>query len=126
MNARTGPKPSRLDRDFGRKKWGDEGYAMEELVAELSAACASLELTPEPREEHASYLDHWPTVLRRVKRAIFQAAKLSDACRKMLPVITEHTTARSCGRKRYGSLLGKAIQQAIPATAAKTDVSRTS
>ena len=26
--------PSRLDRDFGRKRWGDEGYAMEELVAE--------------------------------------------------------------------------------------------
>jgi antirestriction protein ArdC len=25
--------PSRLDRDFGRKRWGDEGYAMEELVA---------------------------------------------------------------------------------------------
>jgi antirestriction protein ArdC len=24
---------SRLDRDFGRKRWGDEGYAMEELVA---------------------------------------------------------------------------------------------
>ena len=26
---------SRLNRDFNRKKWGDEGYAMEELVAEL-------------------------------------------------------------------------------------------
>jgi antirestriction protein ArdC len=26
-------QPSRLDRDFGRKKFGDEGYAMEELVA---------------------------------------------------------------------------------------------
>jgi len=25
--------PSRLDREFGRKHWGDEGYAMEELVA---------------------------------------------------------------------------------------------
>jgi antirestriction protein ArdC len=25
--------PTRLDRDFGRKRWGDEGYAMEELVA---------------------------------------------------------------------------------------------
>lgn len=25
--------PARLDRDFGRKRWGDEGYAMEELVA---------------------------------------------------------------------------------------------
>lgn len=25
--------PSRLDREFGRKRWGDEGYAKEELVA---------------------------------------------------------------------------------------------
>jgi antirestriction protein ArdC len=24
--------PKRLDREFGRKRWGDEGYAMEELV----------------------------------------------------------------------------------------------
>jgi len=29
---------SRLDRSFGREKWGDEGYAREELVAELGAA----------------------------------------------------------------------------------------
>jgi antirestriction protein ArdC len=27
---------SRLERDFGRKAWGDEGYAREELVAELA------------------------------------------------------------------------------------------
>ena len=35
---------SRLDREFGRKRWGDEGYAAEELVAELGAAflCADL------------------------------------------------------------------------------------
>jgi antirestriction protein ArdC len=37
---------SRLDRDFGRKRWGDEGYAIEGLVAELGAAflCADLGL----------------------------------------------------------------------------------
>ena len=45
--------PTRLDRSLGRKKWGDEGYAMEELVAELGSAflCADLGLTPEVREE---------------------------------------------------------------------------
>jgi antirestriction protein ArdC len=50
--------PSRLDRGFGRKHFGDEGYAMEELVAELGAAflCADLELTPQIRDDHASYL----------------------------------------------------------------------
>ena len=52
---------SRLDRDFGRKAWGDEGYAREELVAELGSAflCADLELTPEVREDHASYIASW-------------------------------------------------------------------
>jgi antirestriction protein ArdC len=68
--------PSRLDRDFGRKRFGDEGYAMEELVAELGSAflSADLELTPEAREDHASYIASWIKVLRDDKRAIFTAA----------------------------------------------------
>jgi antirestriction protein ArdC len=35
---------SRLDREFGRKRFGDEGYAMEELVAELGSAFLSADL----------------------------------------------------------------------------------
>jgi len=68
--------PSRLARDFGRKRWGDEGYAMEELVAELGAAflCADLDLTLEPRPDHASYIDSWLRVLKSDKRAVFSAA----------------------------------------------------
>jgi antirestriction protein ArdC len=68
--------PSRLAREFGRKRWGDEGYAMEELVAELGAAFLStdLELTPELREDHAAYIASWITVLKNDKRAIFTAA----------------------------------------------------
>ena len=67
---------SRLDRDFGRKRFGDEGYAMEELVAELGAAflAADLDLTPEPREDHAAYIGSWLKVLKNDKRAIFTAA----------------------------------------------------
>lgn len=68
--------PSRLDRDFGRKQWGDEGYAREELVAELASAflCADLGITPEVREDHASYIAEWLDVLKNDKRAIFTAA----------------------------------------------------
>jgi antirestriction protein ArdC len=68
--------PSRLDRDFGRKHWGDEGYAREELVAELAGAflAADLGLTPEVREDHAAYIASWLTVLKNDKRAIFTAA----------------------------------------------------
>jgi len=68
--------PSRLARQLGRKRYGDEGYAREELVAELGAAflAADLDLEPEVREDHAAYIEHWITVLRSDKRAIFQAA----------------------------------------------------
>lgn len=68
--------PSRLDRSFGQKRYGDHGYAMEELVAELGAAflCGDLELTPELRDDHASYLEAWLKVLKGDKRAIFTAA----------------------------------------------------
>ncbi len=67
---------TRLNREFGRKKWGDEGYAMEELVAELGSAflCADLQITPEVREDHASYIDSWLKVLKDDKRAVFSAA----------------------------------------------------
>ncbi len=68
--------PSRLARDFGRKAWGDQAYAHEELVAELGSAflCADLQLTPEVRDDHAAYIASWLTILKNDKRFIFQAA----------------------------------------------------
>ena len=67
---------TRLNREFGRKRWGDAGYAAEELVAELGAAflCADLGIAAEPREDHASYIASWLEVLKQDKRAIFTAA----------------------------------------------------
>jgi antirestriction protein ArdC len=71
---------SRLNREFGRKRFGDEGYAMEELVAELGAAflSADLDLTPEPRPDHAAYISHWLTALKNDRRAIFTAASYAQ------------------------------------------------
>ena len=68
--------PQRLSRDLGGKRFGDVGYAREELVAELGAAflCADLGIALEPREDHASYVGHWLSILREDKRAIFAAA----------------------------------------------------
>nr|MCB7500913.1 ssDNA-binding domain-containing protein [Enterobacter roggenkampii] len=67
---------SRLDRDLGRQRHGDEGYAREELVAELGAAflCADLGLALEPREDHAAYIASWLQVLRDDRRFIVSAA----------------------------------------------------
>jgi antirestriction protein ArdC len=84
--------PSRLDRDFGRKRFGDEGYAREELVAELGSAflCADLGLALEPREDHASYIASWLEVLKQDKRFIVSAAahaqRAVDFLHKFQPV----------------------------------------
>lgn len=68
--------PARLDRDFGRQKFADEGYAREELVAEIGAAflAADLGIALEPRPDHASYIASWLKVLKNDKRAVFTAA----------------------------------------------------
>jgi antirestriction protein ArdC len=65
--------PSRLDRDLGSKRFGDDGYAREELVAELGAAflCSELGVAVEPRADHAAYLAHWLQILKADKKANF-------------------------------------------------------
>ncbi|EKS72403.1 antirestriction protein [Burkholderia sp. SJ98] len=73
---------TRLDRQLG-KRFGDDAYAAEELIAEMGAAfvCAQLGLTPEVRDDHAAYLDHWLKVLKADKKAIFTAASQAQkAC----------------------------------------------
>jgi antirestriction protein ArdC len=82
---------SRLNRDLGRKRFGDAGYAMEELVAEIGAAflCADLGITPETRDDHAAYIASWLKVLKDDKRAIFTAAshaqKAADYLQSLQP-----------------------------------------
>jgi antirestriction protein ArdC len=87
--------PSRLNREFGRKRFGDEGYAMEELVAELGGAflSADLDLTPEPRPDHAAYIAHWLTVLKNDRRAIFTAASYAQRAADFLSGKSETTAA---------------------------------
>jgi antirestriction protein ArdC len=66
---------SRCDRQLG-KRFGDDAYAVEELIAELGSAytMARLELELSPREDHAQYIQSWLKVLKADKRAIFTAA----------------------------------------------------
>jgi len=82
--------PSRLARDFGRAKFGDEGYAKEEIVAEIGSAilCSELDLTPEPREENAAYIDHWKNLIKGDKNFILKAA--SHAQRAADFIISAH------------------------------------
>lgn len=66
---------SRLNRDL-TGRFGDQKYAMEELIAELTSAmiCAQLELPLEPRKDHAPYVQNWLRVMKHDHRAIFTAA----------------------------------------------------
>lgn len=56
--------PARLNRDLGRKKYADAGYAMEELVAEIGASflCCDLGITLGIREDHSAYIQSWLTL----------------------------------------------------------------
>lgn len=77
----------RLDRAFG-KRFADDAYAMEELVAELGAAflCADFSISNEPRPDHAAYLSGWLSILDADKRAIFGAARLASEAATYLRV----------------------------------------
>ena len=77
---------ARCNRELG-KRFGDNAYGAEELIAELGAAftCAHLGLSTEPRADHAQYLASWLKVLKADKRAIFTAAsKAQQACDWMI------------------------------------------
>ena len=69
----------RLDRTFG-ERFGDDAYAMEELVAELGAAflCGDLGISAEPRADHAAYIDSWLRILKGDRKAIFAAASAAS------------------------------------------------
>lgn len=78
--------PTRLNRDLGRKQWGDEGYAKEELVAELGACflAADLGFEPMPEENHAAYIQSWLQALQDDKKLILMAASLAQKATEYL------------------------------------------
>lgn len=89
----TGHK-NRLGRDL-TGRFGSESYAMEELVAELTAIFVSIDLgiSPTPRADHANYLANWLRVLRNDKRAVVtaasQAKKAAEWMQAQQPSINE-------------------------------------
>ena len=86
----TMPK-QRLNREFPSKRWGDDGYAMEELVAEMGTAylCADHGVKGELR--HAGYIEHWLKVLKGDKRAIVSAASKASQAAEYLNAFSEAT-----------------------------------
>ena len=78
-------REDRCERDLDNR-FGDDAYAMEELVAELGAAflCAELEISLQPREDHAGYIQHWMEVMKADKKAIFSAAARANEAASFL------------------------------------------
>lgn len=72
--------PDRLDREFG-KKFGDQAYACEEVVAEMAASLvgADLGLPTFHLDDHAAYIGSWLHVLKRDSRAIMTFAAKAEA-----------------------------------------------
>ncbi|VVD31029.1 ArdC family protein [Paraburkholderia dioscoreae] len=70
---------SRLARDFGAR-FGEDGDALEELVAEFGAALclARIGMPHGQIEHHASHLDSWTRVLKKDKNALFTAASRAN------------------------------------------------
>jgi antirestriction protein ArdC len=68
---------TRLNRDLSGR-FGNEAYAAEELIAELSAAflCAEYQIDGDLR--HAGYIASWLRILKNDNKAVFKAAALAQ------------------------------------------------
>ncbi|WP_395782283.1 ArdC family protein [Aquidulcibacter sp.] len=80
----------RMARTFG-ERFGDDAYAMEEMVAELGAAflCGDLGITVEPRPDHADYIGHWLRILKADRKAIFAAASAANKASEFLMTFSQ-------------------------------------
>ncbi len=85
-------RADRCNRELG-KRFGDNAYSVEELIAELTAAftLAHLGLSSQPRPDHAQYIASWLRVLKADKRAIFTAASKAQQAADFMIRCAEQT-----------------------------------
>ncbi|MEC3928306.1 zincin-like metallopeptidase domain-containing protein [Citrobacter braakii] len=74
---------TRLNREM-KGKFGSEGYAAEELVAELGSAFLMAELGIVGEVQHESYIASWMKALKNDKRYIFKAASAASKAHRYL------------------------------------------
>jgi antirestriction protein ArdC len=87
-----------------RSRFGDDAYAMEELIAEFGAAflCADLQISNEPRLDHACYVSSWLKVLSQDRTALFTAANKANAAVGYLHFVTAASTSGEAGIRPQG------------------------
>lgn len=95
---------TRLNRSFSGK-FGDPAYALEELVAELSAAftCAALGLMPVARRDHAAYLANWVSALKASPKILWSVASKAQAATDFL---VKGAAAGGVDVREVGELVG--------------------
>jgi antirestriction protein ArdC len=96
--------PHRLNRAFG-KRFGDEAYAFEELVAEIAACALGLQigLRPQLLDGHAAYLAHWAKLLKARPNALMEASGHAQrAVDYLLAFSTPEFMAANAGEAGHG------------------------
>lgn len=98
---------SRLDRLKKIARFGNEAYAVEELVAELGAAYLCNEVgvpqAPSKLDDHAAYIASWLAVLERDATAIFTAS--SQASRAVDFILSFSRQDQEAG-EHHGAAVG--------------------
>jgi antirestriction protein ArdC len=79
----------RLNRNFAGSRFDTEAYAVEELVAELTAAFLCGDFRIEGNLQHPEYISSWIKVLKDDKHAIFTASREAMKAAKLLHNIVE-------------------------------------
>lgn len=81
---------ARMDRTFG-KRFGDHAYALEELLAEMSAGimCATLGLETHTRMDHAKYIKNWLEALKDEPSSLMAVASRAS---KVVDYLLEYET----------------------------------
>ncbi|MCO4312475.1 ArdC family protein [Pectobacterium versatile] len=74
---------TRLNREM-KGKFGSEGYAFEELIAELGSAFLMADLGIVGEVQHESYIASWLKALKNDKRYIFKAASTASKAHRYL------------------------------------------
>jgi antirestriction protein ArdC len=72
------------------RRFGDPVYAFEELIAELGSAFLCAHLGVYGEVQHNSYIDHWLTILKSDKKALFRASRMArEASEYLLKPLNE-------------------------------------
>jgi antirestriction protein ArdC len=70
---------ARCDRDLS-KRFGSEGYAFEEIIAQLGAAFlgADIGIEAQPSQQHAGYINSWIAAIKKHPNAVVTAASAAS------------------------------------------------